>query len=155
MRKNIAVLKIFIVFAILGILFTSLMYALDREESRAQEEDSFTKDDAASLASAIKSFKEQELSWTAADKIDWTLPIKEGFLDKVPASAKDIFVARGSHENDKVWACFIPVSKHERVDTIKLRSITPGDKVPDDGLPKYCENRPDWNNSFCFICVSQ
>lgn len=166
-----AILKVLIPVFVLAVLAASFYWALDPKETEKQKIDALKKDDAISLVGAISGFYSKtsvfpwdgkELSWTTASKIKIDELIRAEFLEKSPQAAEEIYVARGGGENDKVWACFLPVSKHERVDPVKLKSLTPGTPMParpaggpEDGEPNECLNSPDWQNSFCFVCVAK
>lgn len=163
-KMTLVPFKIFLVLIVLGILGFSLNYALDPQETSNQEKDEMTKNDAGSLIDAINGYfgknekyiwEGTNLHWTRARELDLKTLVGAQFLLNVPKSADEIYIGRGKSEKDKVWACYTPSSKHERVDTIKLRSVAAGEELPKDGIPKYCEEKPDWQNSFCFTCISQ
>lgn len=156
--------RILTILIVLGILGFSVNFAIDPKESENQKRDEAVSTDAGSIVEAINGYYEKyskfiwgttALDWTKAEDLKLQNLVETEFLLNVPKSAQDIYVGRGSSKEDKVWACFAPISKHERADPIKLRNITPGEKLPAGGVPNYCENKPDWQSSFCFTCVSE
>lgn len=156
--------KIFLILIVLGILGFSVNFALDPKESENQKRDDMVRTDAGAIVDAINGYSNKyskfiwegtSLNWKNAQDLKLQNLVETELLLNVPKSARDIYVGRGDAEKDKVWACFVPTSKHERTDPIKLKSLAPGDKLPDDGKPKYCEDKPDWQASFCYTCVSE
>ena len=148
-------LKLLGIAAVIFVLAKSVLYALDLPEENALKRDNDIKSEGQNLLSSIKKFNDKNnkfpwdgpaLLWTAADKIK---------LDEVIKYPEHLFVGSGGSANDKIWACYIPISKHERVDRIKLRSLGVGESLPPNGIPKECDINPDWKNSFCFICVAE
>lgn len=156
--------KILIPIFVLLVLAVSFWYALDPQESRNLEKDKATRDEAVTILDAIGKYRTkfgnfpwevQNLPWTIAQSIFDRLVEAEFSSTGQVKEAGKIYLGRGTGENDKIWACFLPVSKHERVDSVRLKSLTVGTPVPGDGEPSECLNSPDWQNSFCYVCVSE
>lgn len=162
-KKFAILIRVFFVVLVLAVLYFSAIFALDPGENSRLETDSLNKDLSSELVNAIDNYnnKTQEFPWEG-DSLNWIRSdeikldeLKKGeFLNSSYKATDEIFVGKGKN-TEKVWACFAPSSKHERADIIKLRSLTPGAEVPSGDTPEYCEASPDWENSFCFVCVSQ
>ena len=65
-----------------------------------------------------------------------------------------LYIGKGSGSSSSVYACFVPKSNSERQkwDT-ELKTITPGQSLPADGVPADCSSEPDWGNTFCYRCI--
>ncbi|MBI3290577.1 hypothetical protein HYZ78_04230 [Candidatus Microgenomates bacterium] len=164
MQKWILPFRVVVPVLVLSVLFFSAHYAYDWVEVENGQRDEIIKDQATTLAEALVSFYEKEVkfpwgslanSWTASNKIDIEQLINAELLNTSYKANPEIYVGRGGGEKDKVWVCFVPQSKHKRVDRIKLKSLSPGEPLPENGEPSWCEPSPDWQNSFCYSCVAR
>lgn len=156
--------KILIPVFVLAVLAASFYWAFDPQESKNQETDVRMRDDAITVLEAVDSYKVkfekfpwegQKLPWVEAESIVGTLVEAELLSSGQLRELKSIYLGRGDKGEDKTWACFLPISKHERVDPVRLKSLTVGASMPEGGEPDECLNSPDWQESFCYVCVAR
>lgn len=166
-----AILKVLIPVFVLAVLVVSFYWAIDPQESKNQETDARVRDDAITILDATSNYEAkfgkfpwegQKLPWVEAESIVSKLVEAEFLSSGQVKEPKGIYLARGDKGQDKTWACFLPISKHERVDTGRLKSLIVGTSMParpaggpEGGEPDECLNSPDWQESFCYICVSK
>lgn len=151
----ISIIRIFVITLVVVTLYVSARFALDPQETSKLKVDSQKRDLSSELVGVITNYNRetQKFPWEG-NTFGWTQSSQINLEELKNKEFRDeIFIGKGMGEG--VWACFAPISKHERVDIIKLRSLTPGAELPEGGLPEYCENNPDWQSSFCYVCVSK
>lgn len=68
---------------------------------------------------------------------------------------KEIYLARGEASQDKIYACFVPVSSKVRKETSSLNRIDL-DKTPVPSTLRKCDDNVRWFESdVCWRCVSK
>lgn len=65
-----------------------------------------------------------------------------------------LIVGKGIKETDKTYVCFLPTSRHYRLNWVEMKEINIGDSMPLSGEPKECYAQPDWENNYCYFCAS-
>lgn len=158
------VLELVVVISLLGILAAAVIGAFDPLERAKRDRDEKFREEAGVLVGAVNKFYAESstfpwigtsLPWTKAQDIEIEKLKKTGKLPNGFENQDKIFIGRGEGSNEPVWACFVPLSRGGRLDIVKLNDIRLGSPVPDSGEPEECLVEPDWQNTFCYVCISK
>lgn len=66
-----------------------------------------------------------------------------------------LYLGKSFDPKSDVFVCFIPSSTILRQDITKLKTVTPGGKIPASGVPQSCPSTTDWQTSYCYLCLPE
>ena len=162
------ILELVVAIALFGLLAFAVIYAIDPVERAKQDRDELYKEQAKSILEAVEKYaiKEGRMPWIESEvgALAWTRIqservglqnlVEEGLLSS-SNEPEGVYLGKGKRPEDQVYACFIPESRALRVDYIPLFAIEEGEALPEGGIPEFCPESPDWQNSVCYSCVSR
>lgn len=167
------IIELIVAIVLLGVLALSVIYAIDPEERAKADRDEYYRESAKELVEAISKYAIKGETPPIPDNLPWTkISDQIALIDRLVSgeflgsvfknnlffksgNPQDWLVIGRGQDQQLVWACYIPGSRAGRVDHIPLRRLNLGEPVPEGREPEYCPGPPDWENTFCWTCVSQ